>query len=135
MKTKILIIAVFGLMTLLSCAQKKDVNAMLENENTRNEIFSSISENPEYMSDFRNYMQEHNMGSGMMKGSMNGMKNSGNGMMNGGGMMTMQDSTAMMNSFMNNPRMMSNMIQMMHTRGMMSDDCMNKAMANMQKEN
>lgn len=137
MKTKTLI-ALIGLFTLFSCTQNRDVNDILENENTRNEIFSAIADNPEYRASFRNYMQEHNNGGNMMmNGNMNGMNHSGR-------MMNMQDSTAMMQSFMNNHRMMSNMVQMMHTRGMMSDECMDQAMnkmnenmqnKNMQKEN
>lgn len=116
---------VAGLMTLLGCNQKQDVSSMLENEETRTEIFSSISDNPEYQKDFRNYMQEHHGNSQMMMdGSMKGMNRRG-------GMMNMKDSTAMMQSFMNNPQMMSNMIQMMHTKGMMNDDCMTQAMSHM----
>ncbi len=125
MKRNVLIIAIAGLMTLFGCNQNKDVTSMLENEGTRTEIFSSISNNPEYLNSFRNYMQEHNGNSQMMMGTnMNGMNHSG-------GMMNMKDSTAMMQSFMNNPHMMSNMVQMMNTRGMMSDDCMTQAMTNM----
>lgn len=125
MKTKFIFIAVAGLLTFLSCNQNNDVNTMLENKDTREDIFSSISNNPDYMSDFRDYMQEHNKaGNMMMKGNMNGMNHSGS-------MMNMQDSTAMMQSFVNNHRMMSNMVQMMHNRGMMSDECMNQAMTKM----
>lgn len=125
MKRNFLIIALIGLLTLFGCNQNRDVDSMLANKDTREEIFNSITDNPEYMSSFRDYMQENKQNSGMMMGgSMNGMNRRG-------GMMNMKDSTAMMQSFMNNPQMMSNMIQMMHTRGMMSDECMNKAMANM----
>ncbi|AVR46355.1 hypothetical protein C7S20_14370 [Christiangramia fulva] len=125
MKVKILVVTFAGLLIFISCNQNKTVNSILENEETRNEIFGSIIDNPEYMSDFRNYMLEHNSGSNMMMGgSMGGMNHSEN-------MMNMQDSTAMMQSFMNRPGMMANMIEMMHTRGMMSDECMTKAMSAM----
>lgn len=128
MKRNVLIMVVAGLITLLGCNQKLDVSSMLENEETRTEIFSSISDNPEYLNDFRNYMQDHHGNSQMMMGgSMKGMNRRG-------GMMNMKDSTAMMKSFMNNPKMMSNMIQMMHTKGMMSDDCMNNAMSHMNED-
>ncbi|QYA26463.1 hypothetical protein G3I01_13455 [Gramella sp. MT6] len=126
MKRDVLIIVVAaGLMLLLGCNQKQEVTSMLENEETRTEIFSSISDNPEYLKSFRNYMQVHHGNSQMiMDGSMKGMNRRG-------GMMNMKDSTAMMQSFMNNPQMMSNMIQMMHTKGMMNDDCMKQAMSHM----
>lgn len=128
MKTSIVFIAVLGLLTFLSCNQNNDVNSMLKNRDTREEIFSSISNNPDYMSDFRDYMQGHNKaGNMMMKGNMNGMNHSGR-------MMNMRDSTAMMQSFLNNHRMMSNMVQMMHNRGMMSVECMNQTMNKMNKK-
>lgn len=124
MQRNVLIIVVAGLMTLLGCNQKQEVTSMLENEATRTEIFGSISNNPEYLKSFRNYMQEHHGNSQMM---MDGSK----GMNRRGGMMNMKDSTAMTHSLMNNPKMMSNMIQMMHTKGLMNDDCMTQAMSHM----
>ncbi|MGB8703672.1 MAG: hypothetical protein WCD31_01450, partial [Gillisia sp.] len=100
-----------GLFSVVGCSQNLDVSSMLENTSTRNEIFDSIINNPERMNSFREYFQNHREGSQMMMG------NSGNRMNRGMGM-NMKDSSAMMQSLMNNPEMMTLMLQHINARGM-----------------
>ncbi len=130
----IILVMLLGLVSVVGCNQRQDVNSMLENPNTRNEIFDSIINNPEHMNSFREYLQDHKGGSQMMMGNSRKGRNGMNGMKGGMGM-NMQDSTAMMQSFMNNPQMMTLMLQRMNAKGMMSDDCMKNAMQMMNNGN
>ncbi len=137
MKNSILVIMVLGLITVVGCDQRADVKSMMDNQETRNEIFDSMISNPQYMASFKEYLQDHKGASQMMMGnSMNGRKgmNGMNGMNGGKGMgMNMKDSTAMMHSFMNNQKMMTLMLQNMKDEGMMNEECMNHAMQTMNR--
>jgi len=124
MKTATLIFLTIGLFALNGCSQKTDVNAMLDNSETRSEIFDAIANNHSYMTGFMENMQESDHAMQMMQGNNKMM----GGMMKGDGMqMMMKDSTMMKNmmqSMMKNGKMMGNMMKMMHEKGMMSEDCM-----------
>ena len=61
---------------------------------------------------------------------MHGNTNMMGVMMQGNGMNMMNDSTIsmnMMHSMMKNGKLMNHMVQMMHSQGMMSEDCMNSS--------
>ena len=124
MKTATLIFLTIGLFALNGCSQKTDVNAMLDNSETRSEIFDAIANNHSYMTGFMENMQESDHAMQMMQGNNKMM----GGMMKGDGMqMMMKDSTMMkkmMQSMMKDGKMMGNMMKMMHEKGMMSEDCM-----------
>ncbi len=118
MKTRVLIFSIIGFMTFSSCNQSADASSMLDNPETRNEIFNTIAGNHDMMTSFMETIQTNDHAMQMMQDSKM-MSN----MMKGDGMqMMMKDGT-----------MMSNMMQMMHKNGMMSDECM-QAMTQMMDE-
>tara|TARA_R110001583_G_scaffold80855_6_gene216489 strand:- start:13401 stop:13889 length:489 start_codon:yes stop_codon:yes gene_type:complete len=122
-KTTIILLAI-GLVTLFSCNQKTDPNAMLKSSETRTELFDAIASNHNYMTEFMDNMQGNDHAMQMMQGNQKMMGT----MMQGQGMqMMMKDSTMMknmMHSMMKNGKMMGNMMKMMYEKGMMSEDCM-----------
>lgn len=111
MKTATLIFLTIGLFALNGCNQKTDVNAMLDNSETRSEIFDAIANNHSYMTGFMENMQESDHAMQMMQGNNKMM----GGMMKGDGMqMMMKDSTMMkkmMQSMMKDGKMMGNMMK------------------------
>ncbi len=128
MKRATLIFMTIGLVALNSCAQKTDVNAMLENSETRSEIFDGIANNHNYMTGFMENMQESDHAMQMMQGNAKMM---GSMMKGNGTQMMMKDSMMMKNvmrGMMNDGKMMGNMMQMMHEKGIMSDDCRKSSM-------
>ena len=134
MRTITIILLAMGLISLSSCEQKTDPNAMLENSQTRTELFDAIASNHSYMTQFMDNMQTNDHAMQMMQGNQKMMGT----MMQGGGMwMMMKDSMmmknmmddqpvmhAMMDRMMKSPETMNSMMQMMHENGMMSEDCM-----------
>ena len=133
MKTLIMIISIIGLITLSNCNQKIDANKLLNNSESRSEIFEAIASDHDQMMSFMETIQsnEHAMqmmqGNHMMMGSM--MKGSGMHMM-------MKDSIMMhnmMGNMVKNKKMMGNIMQMMNSEGIMSNECM-QAMMNMMND-
>ncbi|MBK5214434.1 MAG: hypothetical protein JJE55_12330 [Flavobacteriaceae bacterium] len=134
MKTLAIILSMIGLVSLNSCKQQKDPQAVLENPETRTEVFNAITENDDYMAGFMESMHNNPQAMQMMQGNRKMMGS----MMQGGGMqMMMKDSMMMknmmgnktmmhemMNGMMKSPETMNSMMQMMHQNGMMSEDCM-----------
>lgn len=124
MRTRVIIFLAIGMVTLGSCNQKTDINTILQDKETRAELFDAIASNHGYMMEFMDTMQDNDHAIQMMQGNHKMMGN----MMNGGGMqMMMKDSMmmkTMMQSMMKDGKMMGNMMQMMHEKGMMSEDCM-----------
>jgi hypothetical protein len=117
MKTVTLFFLTIGLLTLNSCNQKTDTNTMLENSETKTEIFNAIANNHALMTEFMENMQSSEHGMQMMQG--NGMQ------------MMIKDSMIMKNmmqSMIKDGKMMSKMMKMMHQEGMMDDDCMQSSM-------
>ncbi|KKN85259.1 hypothetical protein LCGC14_0280870 [marine sediment metagenome] len=110
MKTLVIILSAIGLLSLNSCNQKTDPTAMLENSETRTELFDAITSNHDYMTEFMGSIQENNHAMQMMQGNKKMM---GTMMQDGGMKMMMKDSM-----------MKKNMMQMMHEKGMMSEDCL-----------
>ena len=105
MKTTIIILIAICLISLSSCEQKTDTNVMLENSETRTELYDAISNNHDYMTEFMDKMQSSNQGMQMMQGNKK-----------------------MMGTMMKDGRMMGRMMKMMHQEGMMSDNCMQSSM-------
>jgi hypothetical protein len=114
MKTLVIILSAIVLLSLNSCNQKADPNAVLENSETRTALFEAITSNHDHMTEFMNNMQGNNHAMQMMQGNKKMM---GTMMQDGGIQMMMKDSM-----------MMKNMMQ-----GMMSDECM-QAMQQMMGE-
>lgn len=134
MKTLIIIFSIVGILALNSCNQKTDTNVMLLDSETRTEIFTAITENHDYMTEFMGNMQNSQHAMQMMEGNQNmtGTMIKGNGMQ-----MMMKDSMmvksmmgnmemmqTMMGQMMNNGEMMANMMKMMKEKGLMSEDCL-----------
>ncbi|MFC4094750.1 hypothetical protein [Euzebyella saccharophila] len=120
MKTATLFFLTIGLFALHGCNQKTDVNAMLDNSETRSEIFDAIANNHKYMTGFMDNMQESDHAMQMMQGNTKMMGN----MMQAGGMQMMMKDSMMIKNMMKDGKMMGNMMKMMHEKGMMSEDCM-----------
>ena len=131
MKTLIMIISILGFVNLSSCTQKTDVSKLLDNSETRSDIFEEIVSDHDYMMSFMESMQSNEHAMQMMQGDRMMMGN----MMKGGGMhMMMKDSMMMhnmMGNMMGNKKIMGNMMQMMNDEGMMSNECMQAIMKTM----
>jgi hypothetical protein len=129
MKTLVIIFSVVGLMTLNSCKQESGAQAMLENTETRSEIMKAIADNHDFMTEFMENMQGNEYAMQLMQGNKEMMSNM---MMGEGKQMMMKDMMSnkeMMNSMMS--EMMGTMMNMMHEKGLMSDECMKSCMENM----
>ncbi|MAO42655.1 hypothetical protein [Leeuwenhoekiella sp.] len=124
MKTLLIVLSAIGLLSLNSCKQETDPLALMENPETRTEVFNAITKNHNYMTEFMESMHGNQHVMQMMQGNKKMMGT----MMQGEGMqMMMKDSTmmhSMMNGMMNDGKMMGTMMKMMHEKGMMSEDCM-----------
>lgn len=124
MKALTIILSMIGLVSLNSCTQETNPQAVLENPETRTEVFNAISKNHDYMTEFMESMHDNQHAMQMMQGNKKMMSS----MMQGEGMqMMMKDSTmmhSMMDGMMNDGKMMGTMMKMMHEKGMMSEDCM-----------
>lgn len=143
MKTLISFITIFTVLTVNSCGQNSNVNALLEKPETRKEIISSILNNHNYMTEFIQEMHgnQHAMmmmnGNNQMMGNQSGMgMNSSNQMMGNNSQMgmngenQMMDRSYMMNMMNNNPGMMQMMMQNMMDV-VSSDSTMTHSMVNM----
>ena len=124
MKTLLIVLSAVGLLSLNSCKQEINPQALIENPETRTEVFNAISKNHDYMTEFMESMHDNQHAMQMMQGNKKMMSS----MMQGEGMqMMMKDSTmmhSMMDGMMNDGKMMGTMMKMMHEKGMMSEDCM-----------
>ena len=124
MKTLLIVLSAVGLLSLNSCKQETNTPALMENPETRTEVFNAISKNHDYMTEFMESMHDNQHAMQMMQGNKKMMSS----MMQGEGMqMMMKDSTmmhSMMDGMMNDGKMMGTMMKMMHEKGMMSEDCM-----------
>ena len=143
MKTITMIISILWFITFNSCAQKTDVGELLDNSETRSEIFEAIATDQDQMMAFMESIENNEdamqmmHGNCMMMGKM--MKgNNGKRMMMKDSMkmynMMMKDSMMMhnmMGNMMKNKQMMGNMVQMMNKKGMMTDECMQAMMKSM----
>ncbi|MGY8915652.1 MAG: hypothetical protein ACKVJF_11305, partial [Flavobacteriales bacterium] len=94
MRTTAITLLAISLVSLSSCNPKTDPNTILENSETRSEIIQTISENPDYMTEFMENMQGNEKAMQMMQGNKKMMGT----MMQGQGMqMILNDSMMMKN--------------------------------------
>ncbi len=144
LRTIALLFSIIVLLSAYSCAQNTDIAAMLENTETRNEIFNTIANDREMMSSFMETIQKNENAMQMMQGNTHMMGH----MMKGGGMqMMMKDSMILQNMMGNNEmmhtmmgkmimdgEMMNNMMQMMAEDDMMSKECLDNMAKKMQEK-
>jgi len=127
MKT-LIIISILGFVTFSSCTQKVDISKLLDNPETRSEIFELIASDHKQMMSFMETMQSNEHAMQMMQGNHMMMGN----MMKGSGMNMMMKDSMMMHNMMEkivkDKKMMGNMMQMMNNEGMMSNECMQAMM-------
>lgn len=125
--------------TLSACQQQADINSLLENETSRNEIYAAIVADHEYSQELMAKMMEDNHTLMMMKGNsdmMNMMLSNNEGMIEMmkqnpelthgmmSNMMNMAESdssmcTHMMAMMKDKPTVMKQMMGMMHKDGML----------------
>ena len=60
MKTTVIILSAIGLLSLNSCQQETDPQALMKNSETRTEVFNVITENQDY-SEFMNNMLAYHL--------------------------------------------------------------------------
>jgi hypothetical protein len=124
-------ISILGFINLASCTQKIDVSKLLDNYETRSDLFEAIVSDHDQMKSFMESMQSNEHAMEMMQGNYLMMEN----IMKGSGIhMMMKDSTMMhnmMGNMMLNEKMMGDIIQMMNNEGMMSSECMQAMMKTM----
>jgi len=142
MKTLVIILSTIGLLSLNSCSQRTDTNSILKNSESRREVMNNIAENHDYMTEFMEHMHKSPHAMQMMQGNKLMM---GTMMRRNGMEMMMADTTMMkntmetmlgnlngrhlmMNEFFQDDDMMTQMIQLMHRKGMISKSCMENAM-------
>ena len=75
MKTLPIIFSIMVIVTLNSYTQKTDTNVMLQDSKTRTEIFTTITENQDYMTEFMENMQNSQHAMQMMEGNQKMMGN------------------------------------------------------------
>ena len=121
-----------GLLLITSCNNAVNVDQLLQNETTRQQVFEKIAADHEMMTGFMETSMK-NEHAKMMMGN-DGM----NKMMSGEGnmMKMMKDKPEMMHNMMEemmkDGKMMGNMMQMMNKKGMMSEECMQSCMKTME---
>src|SRR5680860_1199086 len=103
MKTTTIILWAMVLVSLSSCEQKTDANAVLENSETRTELFDAIASNQAYMTEFMENMKNSDHAMQMMQGDQNMM----------GSMMKMMHEKGMMSD-----NCMKSSMKMMGDKGM-----------------
>ncbi|MBC2838593.1 hypothetical protein [Robiginitalea sp. SC105] len=132
MKTAGLIFLFIAISFMNSCNTPQDAQGLLENPELRGELMNHMAANDTYMMEFMDKLQDSEHGMQMMMGNQRMMDH----MMGGEGMQRMmQDSTRMnrmMSAMMSDPEMMGAMMQMMHGKGMLSEDCMHTGMQMME---
>ena len=109
MKKSIVLLLLIALFTLSNCNQKPDVNNLLENQESRTEIYKAIADNHDYLIEFMDSI--HNNQNAMKSIRQNNMMMC---------KMMMKDSTLMKSD--------STMNCMMLQKRMMNHDCMQTCM-------
>jgi hypothetical protein len=126
MKTLVIILSAIGLLSLNSCKQESDPQALMKNSEARTEVFNAITGNHDYMTEFMANMHNSDHAKQMMQGE--GMQMMMKNMMGNKQMMH-----SMMKGMMSDGKMMGTMVKMMHEKGMMSEDCMKSCMKSCMK--
>ena len=113
MKTLLIVLSAVGLLSLNSCKQETNTQALMENPETRTEVFNAISKNHDYMTEFMESMHDNQHAMQMMQGNKKMMSS----MMQGEGMQMMMKDSTMMHSMMSEDCMES-CSKMMGEKGM-----------------
>jgi len=122
-----------GLLLITSCNNAVNVDQLLQDKTTRQQVFEKIAADHEMMTEFMETSMKNEHGKMMMMGN-DGM----NKMMSGEGnmMKMMKDKPEMMHNMMGemmkDGKMMGNMMHMMNKKGMMSEECMQSCMKTME---
>ena len=130
MKNKFFIVVIASMLLLaMSCNNAVNVDQVLKDENTRQEVLTKIAADHEMMTDFMEVMMKDNHAKMMMKGHQ-GMKEM---MIGEGDMMQMMKDKPdmvhnMMSDMMKDGKMMGHMMQMMKDNEMMSEECLQSCM-------
>lgn len=69
MKALTIILSMIGLVSLNSCTQETNPQALMENPETRTEVFNAISKNHDYMTEFMESMHDNQHAMQMMQGT------------------------------------------------------------------
>jgi hypothetical protein len=127
MKNGILLaLAFMATFQLTSCAQQPTVSEMLENKETREEIYTAILNDDAMMTEFMDHMQADDRVMNRMRGHGHMM---GRMMEDEDAFATMMDRDEqfrnhMMTMMMNHQPWMTQMMNQMHQRGFMSQECL-----------
>lgn len=113
------------LLLMVSCNETVNIDQVLKDENTRQQVFNKIATDHEMMTNFMEVMMKDNHAMMMMKGNQD-MKDR---MMGESRMMEMMKDKPdvmhnMMGEMMKDGKMMGHMMKMMKDQGMMSEECM-----------
>lgn len=113
----------------IGCSQPTNVDSMLKNAESKDQVFAAILEDHELMTEFMNKMMSNEHAVMMMKGNQQMMDM----MAAEGNMMQMMKDRPemmqqMMSGMMKDGNMMGHMMQMMQQEGMMSEECMQSCM-------
>ncbi|MFB6318580.1 hypothetical protein [Saccharicrinis sp. FJH54] len=143
MKTLMVIISMFALMTMNSFGQTKTINKLLENKESKQELFNAIQNDHQLMSEFMQNMHgnQHAMmmwNNAQMNGDNENSNMNGqhmmhqNGTMNDSAQQYMMNRSQMMSLMHNNPQMMQlmmkNMVNVSATDTVMSQHLVNQMM-------
>ncbi|TDQ21949.1 hypothetical protein [Tenacibaculum caenipelagi] len=118
MKKSIILLIILVSQILISCNPKPDIDKILKDQETKERIFKSIAEDHEYMTEFIKTMHNNEhamqmmMHNDMMMNNMMGNKN-------------------IMHQIMNDSIKIRNMLQIMHQKGIISNECLQSCMKNM----
>ena len=128
MKNVMLFFLAVVILPSVGYTQQPDVNAILENSETKDKVFSTIMEDHELMTEFMGKMMSNEHAMMMMKGNKEMMDR----MMGERMMKMMKDNPEMMHGMMGEMMkdgdMMGQMMKKMKQEGMMSDECMQSCM-------
>ena len=128
MKTLWITLSAIAILAFAGCNQRTEVNEMLDDPRTRNEIYSEIVNNHQLMTEFMKKIRSNEHGMTMMEGYDRGMMDMEN--MHETASMFMQDSVAcdhLTDSIMNHHEVMEMMLNKMHNRGFMDKECMEES--------
>jgi len=134
MKNVVYTAAFLAVLAFGGCRLQPAPHEVLSDAASRQEVFEAISRNPEYMTGFMEVMSKDDQALGMMQGNRHMM----GAMMRHTNMSEMMRDSVwsgqMMSHLMQDPAMMTRMMQMMHARGMMNTDCMQSFMQQLNDE-
>ena len=108
MKTITILISMLTVLVFNVNGQNKDVKGLLDNQETRTEIFNAIAGDHELMMDFMQVAKENEHGAMMMRNAENHQMKKMES--KEGGMMGMNDEHQMMGMMKENPEMMQKMM-------------------------